>query len=166
MHWIHSLSLSVHTECFSTKTWRALRMTSFTLHHVTLSCLCMLFQSFSPRSSLCYSFAFTLFEKQFCTLLVSLLTFRDSYYCHSSLNFSYFHVISHPSLHLFISSCVRSTGEEKPVLYRRRYPVFFYILVYFEMSFCIWNPYRVQQWFPFPSQYWEFAKLNPIVCSV
>lgn len=30
-------------------------------HHVTPSCLCMLFQSFSPRSSLCYSFAFTLF---------------------------------------------------------------------------------------------------------
>ncbi len=124
-----SLYLSTHTECFSTKTWRALRMTSFTLHHVTLSCLCMLFQSFSPRSSLCYSFAFTLFEKQFCTLLVSLWPFRDSYYCHSSLNLSYFHVISHPSLHLFISSCVRSKGEEKPVLYRRRYPVFFYIIL-------------------------------------
>ncbi len=64
-----------------------------------------------------------------CTLLVSLWPFRDSYYCHSSLNFSYFHVISHPSLHLFISSCVRSKGEEKPVFYRRRYPVFFYIIL-------------------------------------
>ncbi len=129
MHWIHSLSLSQYTlNALAPKhgvLWEWRRSHSIMWHSHAFAC----FFSHSHLALPSVTHLHSLFLRSTSTLLVSLWPFRDSYYCHSSLNLSYFHVISHPSLHLFISSCVRSKGEEKPVFYRRRYPVFFYIIL-------------------------------------